>query len=57
MVKTIISLTNSQMKALSEKAQEYEISKSELLRRIIHTYLINGDDLSKGIKEDPAKEQ
>lgn len=41
MKKTLISLTDSQMELLGEEAKKLEISKSELLRRIMYMYLNN----------------
>jgi metal-responsive CopG/Arc/MetJ family transcriptional regulator len=50
MKKTIISLTEKQMVALTEQAQESGISKSELLRRVIDTYIVSGRNLAKSEK-------
>jgi hypothetical protein len=53
MKKTLISLTDSQMELLSTEAEKLEISKSELLRRIMHMYLDNDNKITKeAIRED-----
>lgn len=53
MKKTLISLTDSQMELLSIEAEKLEISKSELLRRIMHMYLDNDNKITKeAIRED-----
>ena len=42
MKKALISLTDSQMEVLNEEAKKLEISKSELLRRIMAMYIEGG---------------
>jgi len=42
MKKALISLTDSQMETLNTEAEKLEISKSELLRRIMTTYIEGG---------------
>lgn len=46
MKKTLVSLTDSQMEILNAEAEKLEISKSELLRRIMATYIENGKKVS-----------
>lgn len=47
MKKTIVSLTERQMKSISEEAQELGISKSELIRRLLDKHI----DSKRDIKE------
>lgn len=42
MKKALISLTDSQMETLNTEAEKLEISKSELLRRIMAMYIEDG---------------
>jgi len=55
MVKTLISLTPRQMELLNQEASGLEISKSELLRRIMDRYLDSGKRLTKKDLIDKSK--
>jgi hypothetical protein len=47
MKKTLVSLTERQMKVLTEEAEAVGISKSELLRRIMDRYLDSNKKVTK----------
>ena len=51
MIKTLVSLTDRQSKVLSDKAKDSGISKSELIRRILDSYIESHPETSNKDKE------
>jgi|WetSurMetagenome_2_1015567.scaffolds.fasta_scaffold321476_2 hypothetical protein len=57
MIKTLVSLTSHQMEILGKEAESLEISKSELLRRIMDRYLSSRKITKKDLNDKAEKKQ